>query len=351
MLRWWLIFVLATAPAVAWGQSAAQTEQAVRQVAAADGKVQSLNRQRADLVAKLQSQLAEVEALKSQKASWARNRELNSKQAEAKDTGDAIGALDKQLAAARDQLVNARRAELAAIDAELAAGATGARQAQLQKARALIAASQKTPKKIAMPSSEIDPSADADELEHQAAQLLKTESALQDEEKSLDQQASDLAEAAEVRKHHERANTLAQRDDDVPHRANQTSTTTGGAAGTKGGADQQPAPTGSPGNGAGSGSGGGTGSTLSGPDHSGTNTESFGGSDRAGGSFESEVAIVLGDVVDQATIDGLARASRSGDPAQRAEAARKTRDAVRAKLEQLKKKRALIEARAKQLRK
>lgn len=77
MLRWWLIFVLATAPAVAWGQSAARTEQAVRQVASAQSKVDGLNRQRAELVAKLQSQLAEVEALKGQKPSWARNRELN----------------------------------------------------------------------------------------------------------------------------------------------------------------------------------------------------------------------------------------------------------------------------------
>jgi cell division protein FtsB len=55
-------------------------------------------------------------------------------------------------------------------------------------------------------------------------------------------------------------------------------------------------------------------------------------------------------VIDRSTIDGLVRASRSGDPKQRAEAAKQARDAVAKRLEQLKKKRAMIEARAKQLR-
>ena len=55
-------------------------------------------------------------------------------------------------------------------------------------------------------------------------------------------------------------------------------------------------------------------------------------------------------MIDRTTIDGLTRAQRSGDPAKRAEAARSARDAVALRLDQLKKKRAQIEARAKQLR-
>jgi hypothetical protein len=90
-----------------------------------------------------------------------------------------------------------------------------------------------------------------------------------------------------------------------------------------------------------------------------TQTDSFGGGDRGNSNtingsstagFETEATIVLGDVVDPATIDGLARASRSGDPAKRAEAALHARDAVRTRLELLQKKRAAIEARARQLR-
>ena len=54
--------------------------------------------------------------------------------------------------------------------------------------------------------------------------------------------------------------------------------------------------------------------------------------------------MVLSGVVDSATIDTLTRAQRSGDPAQRAAAAKKTRDAVAGRLEQLRKKRAEIEA-------
>jgi hypothetical protein len=55
-------------------------------------------------------------------------------------------------------------------------------------------------------------------------------------------------------------------------------------------------------------------------------------------------------VIDRSPIDGLVRASRSGDPKQRAVAAKLARDAVAKRLDQLKKKRAMIEARAKQLR-
>jgi hypothetical protein len=66
--------------------------------------------------------------------------------------------------------------------------------------------------------------------------------------------------------------------------------------------------------------------------------------------YESEALVVLVNVVDATTIDALTRAQRSGDPAQRAETARKTRDAVKARMDSLAKKRAQIEARAKSLR-
>ncbi|HET9991197.1 MAG TPA: hypothetical protein VFQ65_21845, partial [Kofleriaceae bacterium] len=96
--------------------------------------------------------------------------------------------------------------------------------------------------------------------------------------------------------------------------------------------------------GGGAGAGGATGTGQGGATDNGNfNNNSSGG-------FETEATFVLGEVIDRTTIDGLTRAQRSGDPAKRAEAARSARDAVSQRLEQLKKKRAQIEARAKQLR-
>src|SRR5690606_31154665 len=97
--------------------------------------------------------------------------------------------------------------------------------------------------------------------------------------------------------------------------------------------------------GAGGGAGGG-GGTSADPGGGG----SFGDT-KVVSSFESSAAVALGEVIDRTTIEGLLRASRSGDPKQRAEAARRARDAVAKRLEQLRKQRAMIEARAKQLRK
>ena len=62
------------------------------------------------------------------------------------------------------------------------------------------------------------------------------------------------------------------------------------------------------------------------------------------GGFESEATVALSGIVDASTIDTLNRAQRSGDPSQRALAAKKARDAVAGRLEQLRKKRAEIEA-------
>ncbi len=96
-------------------------------------------------------------------------------------------------------------------------------------------------------------------------------------------------------------------------------------------------PTGGGGAGQGSGSGGGGGD-------GGTRTP-------ASGVNPDEVTVVLGDVVDRGTIDGYARAQRSGDPKQRAEATAKAADAVKKRLERIKAQRAAIERRVNALRK
>ena len=343
----WLTCVLVVAPATAWGQASDTTrtvEVAQNQVASATQKLTQLQSQRAQLAGKLAQQVATVDSLKKQKASWRRDRALNTAQAAANDTANKLTALDKNLAAAQRTLANARRTEVAAIDAELKAGAAGARAEQLAKLRAQLVPAPIAPKKIVIPDAEIDPLADPDELERQVAAIVAAEKQLELQRKTLDQQHEDLVVVAELRQAHERTAELSTRDDDQPHRGAQSS--------SRGGNAETASPT-AAGNdsagGAGQGSGGsptgGGTSTGGGGDTFGTDTK---GTTSSG--FESSAAVALGEVIDRSTIDGMLRAQRSGDPKQRAEAAARARDAVAKRLELLKKKRAMIEARAKQLR-
>jgi hypothetical protein len=329
------------ASAVAGAQPAISTDQAIQAAGAADQKVAGLSRQRAQIGERYQAELAAIERLKQEKASWARSRELREKLADSNDVASQLATLDKQLASAQDALAAARRVELSAIDAELAAGAIGTRAQQLGKLRTQLTAAVRAPKKIVIPDAELDPAAAPEELEAQAAQIREAEQELANEASGLDRQAKELAEVADVQKAHARSNDLARRDDIQPLRSGPHATSTGGldTAGPKDGT-------------LGGGNGAGSGSGASPAPGSGTppGGESF-SNDKGSSGFDSEASVVLVDVVDHATIDGLARASRSGDPGQRAEAARKARDAVRVKLDMLQKKRALIEQRARQLRK
>jgi len=337
-MRCWLILVLATVSAVAWAQP--ETDRAVAAAAAADQRVQVLGAQRAKLDGRYQAELAAVEQLKKERPSWRRDRELRQSMADASDTANQLQVVDRQLAVAKDGAANTHRTAVAAIDAELPA-APAARAQWLKQQRAQLAPATHTPSRISLPSTEVDPLADADELDQQAVQIKKTEQELAHEAAALDDQAKDLAATAELQRQHQRSNELAMRDDDSPHltaqhtdtaTANSPTQVTGGGGGAGAGSGAAPGDHGTP-----------------------TNGETFGGggtTDRGPSTaVESEATIVLGDVIDHATIDGLDRASRSGDPAQRAEAARKTASAVRARLDQLKKQRALVEQRAKQLRK
>jgi hypothetical protein len=333
-----VICLLAAVSTAAWADPSA-TDKAQATETAAEQRVGQLTAQRAQLTTRYQDELASIDRLKKQKASWRRDRELNTAQADAKDTGDKLATLDKQLAAAQVAVTAARGAVIKAIDAELPT-ATGPRAQQLTKLRAQLAPA-KVVKKIVIPDATIDPLADPDELEHQAAALKDSEDALARQMKSLDAQASELTHVAEIRKQHERAGDLAMREDDQPHRNAQVSS-------SKGLADTQQTPTaGAPPPQTGGGA------SNSGGEHTGGSTstggDSFVGGDRGTG-FENDASQALGEVIDRSTIEGLLRASRSGDPAQRALAAKQARDAVAARLEQLKKQRAAIEARAKSLR-
>ena len=329
-----VICLVAAVSTAAWADPSATNKAQAAEVAA-EQRVAQLTAQRAQLNTRYQDELAAIDRLKKSKASWRRDRELNTAQANAKDTGDKLATLDKQLAAAQRTVSAARGAVLTAIDAELPT-ATGPRAQQLARLRAQLAPP-RVVKKIVIPDARIDPLADADELEQQARALEDSEDALARQVKELDAQAAELTHVAEIRKQHERAGDLAMREDDQPHRNAQ-------ASASKGLSDQS---TQVPTAGAPPPQQGGTSNGAGGGGDTHTGAGEFSG-DRGG--FETEASTVLIEVVDRATIEGLMRASRSGDPAQRALAAKQARDAVAARLAQLKKQRAAIEARAKALR-
>jgi len=326
-----LCLVAVVASTTAWADPSA-TDKAAAAETAAEQRAGQLAGQRGQLNARYQDELASIDRLKKQRASWRRDRELNTAQADAKDTADKLAALDKQIAIAQQTVAAARTTVVRAIDAELPT-ATGPRAQVLTRLRAQLAPP-KVVKKIVIPDANIDPLADPDELEHQAAALRESEDALAKQVKNLESQSAELEHVAEIRKQHERAGDLAMREDDQPQRTAQTSASKGLADGA-----------GSPPPQAGASSPGG-GSTSTGGNGAGGDT--FVGADRSG--YESEASVVLGEVIDRSTIEGMMRASKSGDPAQRAKAAKAARDAVAARLQQLEKQRAAIEARAKALR-
>lgn len=345
--RIWLVCLVLVASSTAWAQparpaataSAASVEQLQVRVRSAEQKVAQLTAQRTQLRRRYDEQLSAIDRLKKQKASWRRDRELNRAQADANDTAKRLTALDRSVRVAQQQLGSARRVAVAAIDRELAAGVTSARAVQLGKLRAMLAPPAPAPKKIVIPNGEIDPLADPEELERQAAAIAAVEKQLEAQRIGLDQQHKDLELVAELRSAHERAGELSTRDDDQPHRSAPRSSGRGDEAATAG------APSDDTAGGAGSGAGGGGDQGTGGGD-------SFGGDKPSGlTSFESSAAIALGEAIDKTAIEGMLRASRSGDPKQRAEAAKRARDAVAKRLAELRRQRALIEARARQLRK
>jgi hypothetical protein len=290
--------------------------------------VGQLGAQRGKLKQHYDEQLAVIDRLKNERASWRRDRELKADLADSQDTAKQLAALDAQLATAAGALGAARRALASAIDAELAAGASGDRGGRLARQRAdLDAQLGAKPKKIVLPDDVQIDQLDPEDLDQQAQIIADTEKQLATQVAGLDQQASELARLAELRKSHDRANEMMIRDDDQPHRDVQHATNSGNAL-----APAQAA-------GAGTGGAGATNNANGGNDF-----------DNHGNSFETEATFVLGEVIDPSTLDTLARASRSGDPAKRAAAARAARDAVAARLAELRKKRALIEQREKQLR-
>lgn len=312
----------------ATAEQVTETDRAMHEVSTQEKALADLQRNAVALKGKFDDQKAAIDRLKQKKRTWRYNDELNAAQADANDTAKKLEDNAKAIKSAQGRLTDARRALVRAIDGELASGAPAARDKALRDARARVAPQVAAPpKRIVIPNSDIDETADPEELEQQARALAETEKELERQKNGLKQQEDELTAVAKARREHDRANEVSQRDDDQPHR----STTSGGHSATGGhsGGDASDAP-------------------ASGQLSGGSNPAPSGGSDRGG--FEADATIVLADVIDASTIDTLKKAQGSNDPAQRAAAAKKAREAVADRQKQLKAKREAIEARAKKLR-
>jgi FtsZ-binding cell division protein ZapB len=300
------------------GAVPAITERTRAEVATATARRATAASAKAALAQQYQAQLADVDRLKRQRASWRRDRQLRASLAASLDTAQALSGADRALGDADRALTQARRAALAAIDAELAAQPEPGRQRALIAARAAIGPAAAAPaKKIVLPDDALDPLADPEELDQQAAALRAGEDELAREGDRLARQATAWQRQAELRAQHDRAGDLAQRDDDAPRR-------TGGDG--RNGASAQPEaggaqPPGSPG------------------------TDAVGGT-----TFENSPEIVLADVLDRTAVDGLRKADQSSDPATKAQAASAAKEQVARRLARLRERRAAIEARARALR-
>jgi hypothetical protein len=337
MLRWPFVLALVMAGSVASAQpsqSVAVTDSAEASAKAAERRVSQLASQRSELARRYQDELDAIDRLKTQRASWRRDRELRDSLSSSLETANQLSAVSRELDRARQNLIGARRAYLSAIDGELRSGAAPPRRFALIRAKRTLAPGQPgasarfgqpgptgqsgprdAPHRIVVPDFEVDPLADPEELDQRAAELRATEEELNRQIEALTAQAAELDRLALLRKQHDRAGDLFNRDDDEPHRNTVPKDDGAGPSGPGGSWGHTPS------------------SGPSGPS-----------------SFENYVPIVLADVIDASTLSTFAAAERSGDPARRAEAARKAHDAVAKRIEQVRKKRTEIEARAKQLR-
>ena len=319
MGRWLLVLTLSVVSSAAWAESGQSTHLAVATDNAgtaakdADQRVGQLARHRMTLAARYQEELDAIDRLKNQRASWRRDRELRESLSSSAETANQLSAATHDLEKATARLASVRRAYLMAIDTELGAGAAPRRAQQLVRVRGLLTPVVKdAPRRIVFPDLDVDPLADPEELDQRAAELRASEDELARQLIGLDTQATELDHLAQLRKEHDRAGDLLSRDDDqarrnTAHKAGDSTVTEGGGM-----------------------------------------YPMFPGAPPSG--LDNSVPIVLADVIDASTIKSFTAAQTSGDPAQRAEAARKTHAAVAGRLDQVRRKRTEIEARARQLR-
>jgi hypothetical protein len=321
MFRWLVVLTLVVLSATAFAESeqpsrsSTATENAAELTAAAELYVAQLTAHSAALEKQYTDELDAIDRLKRQRPSWRRDREIRDSLSSSLETSNQLDTATAALKKSRARLETARRAYLAAIDAELAASAPSVRAQRLRGTRALLSWQLKdarAPRHIMIPDLDVDPLADPEELDQRAAELRETEQMLSQQLVVLEAQATELQRTAQLHKHNDRAVDLVTRYEDSPHRR-----TTRGAEPPLD-APIEPSPGRLPISDE---------TRLPDPDRAPARTNDV---------IETSVDTVTG--------------ARSGTPAQRAEAARRAHEAMARRLEQVRGRRLEIEARASQLR-
>jgi DNA repair exonuclease SbcCD ATPase subunit len=314
MLRWWLVLVLTVVSTTAWAQPASEprlvaaTARAQDSVTAIQRYLAQLQAQRAALRQRLNEELAAIDRLKRGPRGWRTKSQLEDRLAEANETQKALQRADAQVDGASRQLAAARAALVAAIDAELRAGASGSRARSLRALRTELTP-KRAARRIVLPDTKVDPGLDPEELDEQVAAISQVEAELERQIKGLEERAAELQQAHDLRQQHARMIEIDRREDNSSRR--------------------------------------------NGPQPSGARPLGEAAApptDSMGAIFETDASTVLPEVVDPAVLDGILAAQRSGDLGKRATAVRNARDAVTRRLQELRAKRSQIQGLAKQRR-
>lgn len=321
---------MAASPQAAPASAAAPAAGLARATDRAVARVTDLERERAAALADkarlelaYERQLQEIDRLKQGRASWRRDRLLRDQLSASHQTASALAAVDRRIRELDTTLRAERQRLVEAIDRELAAGpGSERRQALARRRRGAERHLRRDVKKIVLPDERIDPLADPEELEHQAALLRESEAELAAELERMGRQTERYRYMATLSAKRERAVELGRLDDDRPRRT--TGRAGAGPASDAVGAPAPGAPEGDPE-----------------PPSEGRGP----GDDLTGG-----LDVVLADVVDTPTLDALRAADRSSNPAVKARAVERASKQVRARLERLRAQRARIQDRARALR-
>jgi hypothetical protein len=308
---------------------AARTDQAAAEAGRLERRsAQKLGEKRA-LERAYEAQLRELDRLKRSKASWRRDRQIRSSQAESQTTAERLSRADQELRAIDAQLRRQREVLLAAAGRELAAGPSPPRRALVERLRGQVSAALRPAvRKILVPDDTLDELADPDELSEQIALIAQAEAQLRGERERLRQREDRYARMARLRDVRERATQMGELEDEVVRRTgSRPERPSSGAQGDS----AAPPPTLEGQN--------GTGSPGTGDTRGGTADGDGVGEDPG---FEQS-SILLTDVVDAGTIDALRRAGRSASPRARADAASRARKQVEARLQRFERSRALIQ--------
>lgn len=330
------------------------TDTAIAELRVAEAALHTANSNRTVLGARYKAELDSIDRLKKQRGSWRRDRQLREALAASLETAKQLEAATAEQKRAVARQEKAKQRTLTAVAAELAQPATdAARTAQLTRERGRLAPAPPAPRKIIIPDLQIDPLADPEELEQQAAAIRQSEEALAVQVASLDQRVARLDKVAELRRQHKRAGDLTEREEGQTRRGKFSNNRNGVDSGDAG-YDSDPSPQeGPPGNGSGAGDPPlptDPGPTPPPPISDQRADELLLAPTQSDMAALAESSTVLGDVIDAVAIESLRKAQASSDPSVRAAAAKKARDAASLKLEQLRKHRAAIEARARGLR-